>query len=293
MDFNELKEMAKISDRIADEDERRLLEHSHVDDSRLVQTVKNLEEAGIGSTILTPLVRMMDRKDIFPVQGKESDGEIMFRFEDLMDAQNLYDFMVNLGLVEPGEIKLHVSEHQVSVHFQSGVLMSKPEAIQVALMAYEESRYGDEENDEAFESLVQDVEEVLMERTKVSGAPKKRAKGNPFHDKDGRLAGADAISGSKGGSFSMGKTKLKFTGDKKAKSGDKVVNFASTKRPCGRNARTKGKNIRCWDGSAMEAVSTILVKKNGMQQIEDAELEMMIRVLDGIEEDRKLIAAKQ
>ena len=34
----------------------------------------------------------------------------------------------------------------------------------------------------------------------------------------------------------------------KSKKGDMVVHFASTKHPCGRAARKKGKDIRCWDG---------------------------------------------
>ena len=201
--------------------------------------------------------RSVDRKDIYPYQGKESDGEIMFSFESLVDAQDLYDFMLETQLVTPGEIKLKVHESgahaQYSVHFTANVLVQKPDVIQAAMIAYQDQlAEGDEE---AFEDLAQDVDMVLTERAEIvkskrgSAEPSSTGRGqikagvdfNPFHDKRGIFTSREGLSD--GGSWSDGKKRrLKAT-----KKGAKL-HFAGTKRPCGREARGKGKDIRCWDG---------------------------------------------
>lgn len=196
--------------------------------------------------------RSTDRKDLRPWQGKESDAEIMFNFESLTDAQDLYDFVLETQLVTPGEIKLKVHGEgagaQYSVHFASNVLVQKPEVIQAAMIAYQDQLGEGEE--EAYEDLAQDVDTVLAERAERKASPRGSAEPgstgrkvdfNPYHDKAGVFTSREGLGD--GGSWSDGKKRrLKAT-----KKGAKL-HFAGTKRPCGREARGKGKDIRCWDG---------------------------------------------
>jgi hypothetical protein len=190
--------------------------------------------------------RSVDRKDMRPWQGKESDGELMFSFESAMDAQDLYDFVLETGLLTPGEVKLHMSEHQTSVHFAPSVLVQKPEIIQMALLSYHEQ--ATEESIEAMADLVEEVN-VIMEKKKAtgraSGEPKTgRVDFNPFHDRGGQFTNREGTKG--GGSWSDGAKKgsRKLAASKKGKN----LHFVATKLPCGRSAREVGKNIRCWDG---------------------------------------------
>lgn len=198
--------------------------------------------------------RSVDRKDLYPYQGKEADGEIMFNFESLVDAQDLYDFMLETQLVTPGEIKLKVHESgahaQYSVHFTANVLVQKPDVIQAAMIAYQDQLA--EGDDEAFEDLAEDVDAVLAERAaspRGSAEPRSTGRGkikagvdfNPFHDKRGIFTSREGLSD--GGSWSDGKKRRLKATRKGAK-----LHFAGTKRPCGREARGKGKDIRCWDG---------------------------------------------
>lgn len=215
------------------------------------------EDAIATSNQHTPLnkARSVDRKDIYPYQGKESDGEIMFNFESLVDAQDLYDFVLETQLVTPGEVKLKVHESgahaQYSVHFAQHVLAIKPDVIQMALIAYQDQLGEGEENEEAYEDLAQDVDMVLAERAEIvkskRGSAEPSSTGrkvdfNPFHDKEGVFTSREGLGD--GGSWSDGKkVRLKAT-----KKGAKL-HFAGTKRPCGREARGKGKDIRCWDGN--------------------------------------------
>lgn len=196
--------------------------------------------------------RSVDRKDLRPWQGKESDGEIMFNFESAMDAQDLYDFVLETGLVTPGEVKLHMSEHQTSVHFAPNVLVQKPEVIQMALISYHEQVR--EESVAAMEDLARDVSMVLDEKaaSKRGSAEPDAKRGvdfNPFHDKQGNFTSRDGVKD--GGSWSDGVEK----GSKhlKATRKGKKLHFAATKLPCGRAARKAGKNTRCWDGETLGA----------------------------------------
>lgn len=297
LDMNEIKKMAEKVDGIVTSDERAILGLDPKDDTVMRERAKQLMENDIAqSQSLTPLIRMVGKKTLFPWQGKESDSELAFNFENVMDAQDLHDFVINAGLVEPGEVKLHVSEHQVSVHFTSGVMVNKPEVIQAALLAYYDFIEDTEENDEAMESLVHDLDKILVERTKISGAPKGRAKGNPFHDKKtGKFSGADDIDGDDGGSFAVGKVKLKYTGAKKSKKGDLVVNFGSTKHPCGRAARKKGKDIRCWDGKKGMGIriAKVMGKRIRKEEITDDDLRGLLEVVDYFDEMMPLNEGKK
>jgi hypothetical protein len=221
-------------------------------DSRVIDQASQLIESNeelFASQELTPVFPLAGKKTLKPYQGKESDAEIMFNFEDWEDAQVLYDFIVESGLLEPGEVVLRHIEGQNGVHFAPHVLVMKPDVIHAAMLAYQDVVL--EDSAEVFNDITEGIGIVLQERTVTSGAPKRKVgKGNPFHDKDsGHFTGAkDSIDSKGGGSWAMGKTKLKYTGAKKSKKGDLVVNFGSTKHPCGRAARKKGKDIRCWDG---------------------------------------------
>jgi hypothetical protein len=209
-----------------------------------------IEEDGIAASqqhVPLSKTRSTDRKDLYPWQGKESDGEIMFNFENLLDAQDLYDFVLETQLVTPGEVKLKVHESgahaQYSVHFAQHVLVIKPDVIQMALIAYQDQL--GEGAEEAYEELAQAVDAVLTERSERGSAePRKTGRSvdfNPFHDKRGVFTSRAGVGD--GGSWSDGKkVRLKAT-----HRGNKL-HFAGTKRPCGREARGQGKDMRCWDG---------------------------------------------
>jgi len=293
LDMKELKEMAKKVDGILTDEERVLLGLDPRDDTVLRARAKQLIENNLAQSMtLTPLVDMKDKKTLHPWQGKESDSEIAFNFENVMDAQILYDFVTNTGLLEPGEVKMHISERQFSIHIAPSVMINKPEVIQATLLAYYDYIDDTEENDEAMESLVHDLDLILVERTKVSGAPKGRTKGNPFHHfKTGKFSSAKNIDGEGGGSFAVGKTKLKYTGAKKSKKGDTVVNFASTKHPCGRAARKKGKDVRCWDGEKGMGfrLAKVMGKRIKNEEISDDDLRGMIEAVDWINDMAGLV----
>ncbi len=293
-DIKKLKEMHEDVLEILSEDDKAKLGYRKLDESAVVDQIHQIDESDIAiSGNLVPLMRMQDRKDIKPAQGKESDAEIYFTFEDLSDAQELYDFVLDTGMLEAGEVRLTMESGQNSVHFAPHVIWTKPDVFQAVLMAYDE--YVTEDSDEAVDNLTEAVMVALDEKYKVSGAPKKRKKGNPFHDKEGKLSGPKEIDKADGGSFSSGKTKLKFTKAKKAKSGDMVANFASTKRPCGRTAREKGKDIRCWDGSkgAGAAMAKVLKKKLRKEDISDDELRTFIEALDYLDRSVAMMEAER
>ncbi len=233
------------------EAERRLLGFIPDDtkERALRERVGGLLEDDIAkSQQLEPQRRSQDRKDMVPWQGKESDSEIMFNFERLADAQDLYDFMLEAQLVVPGEIKLKVHEGaipQYSVHFAANVLVMKPEVIQAAMQAYKEHLAEGCEAD--WEGLYEDVEAALaLHEASPRGSAEPSSTGrktrfNPYHDKQGVFTSRTGLGA--GGSWSDGKkVRLKAT-----RKGAKL-HFAGTKRPCGREARGKGKDIRCWDG---------------------------------------------
>lgn len=218
-------------------------------------------------------------KPLEPIQGKDSDAELVFFFEDREDAEDLYGFMVETQLLVPGEIMFRDIEEQYSVAFMPSVVINKPEVIHAALIAYEEQLYTEsEEDDEQFESFIEGFTDLISEAaTKTSGAPKRKAKmGNPFHDRDsGQFSGAQNHASKGGGSWSIKKTKLKFTGKGKTKEGGLLAKYGATKHPCGRAAREKGKDVRCWDGNTgigarLGKISRIWKKKKAKKESMDA-----------------------
>jgi hypothetical protein len=134
----------------------------------------------------------------------------------------------------------------------------KPELIQAALLAYEDRLYVETEDElKAFEDVIEGLTDLLeASGTRTSGAPKrKKGMGNPFHDRDdGKFSGAESHASKGGGSWAIGKRKLKFTGKGKNKDGGLLVKYGSTKHPCGRAARKQNKDVRCWDGTEIESV---------------------------------------
>jgi hypothetical protein len=220
------------------------------------------EDAIAASQQLAPLSasRSVPRKDLRPWQGKESDGEIMFNFESATDAQDLYDFVLETGLLTPGEVKLYMSEHQTSVHFAPSVLVQKPEIIQMALISYHEK--ATEESIEAMADLVEDVNAIMEKKAKSgrgSAEPKtNRVDFNPFHDKGGNFTSREGTKS--GGSWSDGA----HAGSKKlaASKKGKKLHFVATKLPCGRSARDVSKDIRCWDGRTVGGKLASVSKKS-------------------------------
>jgi len=196
----------------------------------------------------------------------DGDGELVFVFEGVEDAENLYSFMTENGLLHAGEITICESEDGMEVSFTRQVLEKKPELIQASLLAYEKQlSFDDDEDTYQFESVIEDIGEYLSEVT-VSGAGKTTMKGNPFHDKKtGLFVNPERHMKTKGGSWSDGKRKLKFLGSGKDKNKKAMAKYGSTKHPCGRAARAVGKNIRCWDGAVLTPAQRMAKMLKGMK----------------------------
>lgn len=272
------------------ESEKRMLgitPSTRQDDVLRRGAVKALAEDAIATSqqhVPLSTARSVDRKDMRQWQGKESDGEIAFNFESAMDAQDLYDFVLETGLVTPGEVKLYMSEHQTSVHFAPSVLVQKPEVIQMALISYQEK--ATEESLATIDDLAEDVSAVLAEKaaSKRGSAEPDAKRGvdfNPFHDKQGNFTSREGVTD--GGSWSDGVEK----GSKhlKATKKGKKLHFAATKLPCGRAARKARKNIRCWDGASLGA--RLAQAKKGMDR--DSSPRLMPGVKEGF--SRRDVAA--
>jgi hypothetical protein len=213
---------------------------------------KQLDESFVGN--VSAYSNRVNGMKLAKVKDKDSDSEVAFVFEDEQDASDMYDFFVNNQLLIPGEIVFRNIDEEHVVAFMPSVLVNKPELIQGALLAYEEQLdLSEEDDDYAFESFVDEMSNLLSEVT-VSGAAKDTMKGNPFHSKNnGKFTSPSDHMGSKGGSWSDGRRKLKFLGSGKDKKGGPMAKYGSTKHPCGRAAREVGKNVRCWDGSELSA----------------------------------------
>jgi hypothetical protein len=213
---------------------------------------RNLNEAFAGNESIYSGV--VNGVHLAKTKDKDSDSEVSFVFEDEQDATNMYDFFVNNQLLIPGEIVLRNIDEEHVVAFMPSVLVNKPELIHGALLAYEDQLdLSEEDSNYAFESFVDEISNLISEVT-VSGAAKETMKGNPFHGKNnGKFTSPSDHMGSKGGSWSDGRRKLKFLGSGKDKKGGPMAKYGSTKHPCGRAAREVGKNVRCWDGSELSA----------------------------------------
>jgi hypothetical protein len=273
-----IEEFAGVTNEILDDSEKASI--GIVDRKGFRGVLEDSVQSEISSynrtTIGDPLV---------PIQGKDSDAELIFRFEDKDDAVDLYNFMLETKLLEPGEILLRDIEEQYSVAFMPHVIIQKPEVIQAALLAYEEQLDIGEEDEEAFEGLIEDLSVLLEAPTKTAGAPKrKKEMGNPFHDKDtGKFSGVSSHASKGGGSWAYKKTKLKFTGKGKTKEGGLLGKYGSTKHPCGRAARKAGKDIRCWDGkqgAGMRIGKALGKKKRTGESLSIADLSLMMELRD-------------
>lgn len=252
-DANDIRRMKALIEEMIPESERRQMgwnkgKNDGLIEKRIMDLYERMEHDITKSQMFSPQVKLNDKMTIFKWQAKSADGEIAFNFEDPDDAQVLYNFIIENSYLEPGEVTIYMDEHQNSVHLASHVLYSKPDIFKAILDVYNDFVIDDSENVEAYESIGEEIDRILTERTKISGAPKGRAKGNPFHDDSGKFSGPDQLSRDGMGSFSAGKTRLKYSKSSKSKKGDVVVHFAATKKPCGRNARKQGKDIRCMDG---------------------------------------------
>lgn len=183
------------------------------------------------------------------VAGQEfdarSDGEVQIAFESAEDAQALYAWVTGVGtgvaLLQPGEVTLTVQEQsgQYTLSFLETVVLYKPEIVQAIIEAYEDGM--DEALvDEAMDRIAEAYEALADDRLE-----EKRAF-NPYHDVNGNFTSPEQLTMAKKGSFSKGKRRNKVSGKTK-----KALKLVATKLPCGRAARQKGKDVRCWDGKNM------------------------------------------
>lgn len=255
-----MRKFRDMTDKVLSGEDRESLGYGNRESSR-----KNLDET-VGSNVVSSYNRAFLPTPLVPIQGKDSDAELVFFFEDKEDAVDMYTFFVETKLLEAGEIVIRDIEEQYSVAYMPHVVVTKPEMIQAALLFYEEQLDVAEEDEEAFESVIGGLTDLIMEApNKTAGAPKRKPEmGNPFHDKNtGKFSGVDDHAKSKGGSWAYKKTKLKFTGKGKTKEGGLLGKYGSTKHPCGRAAREQGKDIRCWDGNtgAGARVARVMAKK--------------------------------
>jgi|GEM_PF-5268236 len=182
-----------------------------------------------------------------PVKTKYSDAEIMFRFESRMDAEMLYSWIIENGLLAEGEIVLTMEGIEYMLHVMPHVWMAKPEVFQAIMIAYDELLYDTPEQSAAFEAFCEDLTvlgEAKRERkVKNMQSVEFGIKGNPFHDSDsGQFTSRSSLE--QKGVGSRSKEHIK----KKVKGKGKSLKFVFTKNPCGRDARKAGKSTRCWDG---------------------------------------------
>lgn len=250
---------------------------------------REAQRSKLDEAVDVEVVRSYNRPDasrpLVPIQGKDSDGELVFEFEDRSDAVDLYSFFMETKLLEAGEVVLRNIEGQHSVAFMPHVMVTKPEMIQAAFLFYEDQLDVSEKDEEAFESVISGLTDLLTEApvTKTAGAPKrKREMGNPFHDKDtGKFSGVHNQANKKGGSWAYKKTKLKFTGKGKTKEGGLLGKYGSTKHPCGRAARADGKDVRCWDGKTGAGARVRKVmskKKRSNEELNIADLSLIMEM---------------
>lgn len=282
---SEFQNLVEATKKVLSDDEKKAAGYIREDADAHTRAMarKALTEDNIAvSTELMSVDRQRsgDRKDLKPYQGKESDAELTFIFEHEEDARALYNFVVEAGILYPGEVVLRLIEGQNSVHFQPHVAVMMPDVILGVLKAYDDIIMP--ESREAYENLVDGLGGLLGEGISVSGAPK-RTRGNPFHSADdGKFASRQELKGGKEGSWSYKKTKLKLARVKKSKKGD-VLHFASTKRPCGRNARKAGKDVKCSTGKRGAGIAEAFMRKISQEVLthEDREILAELRAKYG------------
>lgn len=205
------------------------------------------------------------------------NGEIILAFEDKADAEHLYDFLTDMGILDDDEVSIKSGKGETMVIFEPSVLVSNPEVIQVAILAYESQLDAEDDDDiAAFESVISELTDALngelneaKKNTYISDAPKMK-RGNPFHSKrTGYFTRSSDHAKSGGGSWSDGRKKLRFAGKSKTNTGEVMIKYGKTKNPCGRAARAVGKNRRCWDGAEVAArrVAKVVQKRRRNESI--------------------------
>lgn len=96
------------------------------------------------------------------------------------------------------------------------------------------------------EDLEQRVEAFLQGGLSEDSDVDDLEEANPYHDADdGKFTSGDAVNKRNGGSWSLKGTKKKLKKGKKGQGPKKKP----APDPCGRDARAKGGNVRCWDGA--------------------------------------------
>jgi hypothetical protein len=221
--------------------------------------LQNKQRRELDEEVVGYKIESSKNEEVPSLVSDNDNDELVFVFEDEEDAVDMYSFFVESKFLDVGEIVLRNVNEEHTVSFNSNVITMKPELIQAALLTYEDRLHVETEDElKAFEDVIEGLTDLLeASSTRTSGAPKrKKGMGNPFHDKDdGKFTGAERHASEKGGSWAIGKRKLKFVGKGKNKDGGLLVKYGSTKHPCGRAAREKDKDIRCWDGTEFEVES--------------------------------------
>jgi hypothetical protein len=221
--------------------------------------LQNKQRRELDEEVVGYKIESSKNEEVPSLVSDNDNDELVFVFEDEEDAVDMYSFFVESKFLDVGEIVLRNVNEEHTVSFNSNVITMKPELIQAALLTYEDRLHVETEDElKAFEDVIEDLTDLLEASSiRTSGAPKrKKGMGNPFHDKDdGKFTGAERHASEKGGSWAIGKRKLKFIGKGKNKDGGLLVKYGSTKHPCGRAAREKDKDIRCWDGTEFEVES--------------------------------------
>jgi len=177
-------------------------------------------------------------------QSKYSDAEVMFNFQSRSHAEILYNWIIENGLLAPGEVTLIIEGIEFAVHVMPHVWITKPEVFQAIMIAYHEFLYDSPVSARAFESFCDDLTNVVVEKRERKGKGAEfGVHGNPFHDSgSGTFANKSKLSSD--GSGSRSKVHIK----KKVQGKGESLKFVFTKEPCGRDARLAGKATRCWDG---------------------------------------------
>lgn len=211
----------------------------------------NLHEGVINTLVGTPMnpsgagIEFSGTGAVIPNYGqKYSDAEVYFRFQSRMHAEILYNWIVENGLLAPGEVSLIIEGIEFAVHVMPHVWITKPEVFQAILIAYNDYLYDSPANAVAFEDFCEDLGQLVEVKSKSKGKGAEFGiHGNPFHDApSGQFTDKPKLAASGAGSRS--KVHIK----KKVKGRGESLKFVFTKEPCGRDARLAGKATRCWDG---------------------------------------------
>lgn len=194
-------------------------------------------------------------------QGKHSDAERVFAFEDRESADAFAGYCGLLGLAEgeyDAENMPHPKTGEFFVRVQPHVPLTKPAVFQAlvqALWSMPGLRGG--HYMEALEAKSYLGESLLTEKAPAAepAAASRDTPGNPLHDRDtGRNTSREALARKGSGSYSLTPDDVKRAEGKIGKGGKVQIKYRFAKRPCGRLDKKSPPNwwnrapYRCHDG---------------------------------------------